>query len=214
MKAITWQSIVTALTILVLFFDFVIKSTGKESPIISAFKWVKEKFKRKEDIRELMWKSLVKLEAIENEVKFNGGKYKLVDAVKDLQYSTGQIINTLAIQSSEREADMYVANIPMYKTEGASNVTFVNAAWCEMVGCTDYNRMLGHGWKQAVMPFELERYDDFEKLFTHDLVPFYGEYSFRHLVTKQEIKTMVRTQVIKDGNNKPIGTMGTITILS
>ena len=168
---------------------------------------------RLQENNDLSYKILVKLESVENEVKFNGGKYKLVDAVKELKSSTDKIVNTLAIQASEREADMYVDPIPKYKTEGANKITFVNAAWCEMVGCTDYNRMLGHGWKQAVMPSELERMPEFQDQFEVELVPYYGEYSFRHLVTKKEIKTMVRTQVIKDKDGNAIGTMGTITIL-
>ena len=202
--------------------EFIIyKGFGKKAFLLAFVHWLSRIFrsnkviqtmliKQNEEIamqRELIYSILVKMESVENEVKFNGGKYRLKDAVKDILYNQG-------VYSSEREASLYIDPQPIFKTNEVGKVTFVNAAWLEMVGCTDEEEMLGMGWMAAVPEESRDLAEKTSERFKNSPSPFHGGFVYKHLKTGVLIKTNVRTQLIRDGNGKFIGTLGTVQVLS
>lgn len=220
--ATNWQNGIAIAAFVYLTVEFIlIKGFGKKAFMLSALKWlagmlasnreIKTLFQKQGEAmtgqQELIYSVLVKLESIENEVRFNGGKYKLVDAVKD-------ILNNQAVQSSEREAAMYIDPQPMFKTDTAGRVTFVNAAWLDMVGCTDEEEVMGFGFLIVVPEENRDLVEKTAERFAKSPAPFHGRFVYKNLQTGKLVQTNVRTQLIRDQKNNFVGTLGTVTILN
>ena len=217
-----WQTSILILSFIYLTVEFIlVKGFGKKAFLLSFFYWLRKLFIANIEIKtmlenqnkevyaqkELMYSILVKLEKVENEVTFNGGKITLVDGLKEVLYNQ-------AIYSSEREAAMYIDPQPMFKTDLSGRLIFVNAAWLDMIGCGDEEEVMGFGYLVAVPDENKDLVEKTSRRFSESPAPFHGDFTYQHLKTKQLIYTNVRTQLIKDGKGNFIGTIGTVKILN
>ena len=217
-----WQTIIAVFLFAFAAIEFVIyKGFGKKAFLLAFVHWFTKLFHASRDIKEmlegqnlavtkqneLIFAALVKLEAIENEVRFNGGKYKLVDAIKDILYNQG-------LYASEREAALYIDAQPIFKTDINGGVTFVNAAWLEMVGCEDADQVMGMSYLIAVPDGDKDFVEKTSERFAKSPAPYHGDFIYKHIKTGELIKTNVRTQLIRDNNGKFVGTLGTVKILN
>ena len=217
-----WQSFIAISGFVFLVVEFIIyKGFGKKAFLLAFVHWLTKIFNANKEIQsmlvkqneavvkqnDLIYTALVKLESIENEVRFNGGKYKLVDAVKDILYNQ-------SVYSSEREAALYIDPQPMFKTDNKGGVTFVNAAWLEMIGCDDENEVMGYSYLIAVPEESRDLVEKTSERFVRSPAPFHGDFTYKHLKTGELIKTNVRTQLIRDGKGTFVGTLGNVKILN
>lgn len=203
-------TIIAVITLIIVFSAFISKALAREYFLNDLYKYLKRSLTRSSRIEksleknaELMLAMSTDINMLKHEIIFNGGKYRLKDAV-------GDILKAQSIYTSERISTLYIDDSPIYKTDCFANVTFVNAAWLDMVGCTNANEMMGKGYYRAIPKNQLEDIIHEQENIKGGPLPYFGKFIFQHLVTKQLIETTVRSQVIND-NVGPVGVIGTIT---
>ena len=224
-----WTTFIGAMAFFYLTIEFVlIKGLGRKAFLLSFFYWIRKMVTSNREIKEMLQKKQEanikrdefmygmaasierierKIEKVQNEVTFNGGKITLVDGLKE-------VLNNQAIYSSEREAALYIDPQPTFKTDAAGRVTFVNKAYLDMVGCEDAEQLMGYSYLVVIPDENKDLVEKTAKRFAESPAPFHGDFTYQHLKTKEYIYTNVQTQLIKDVNRKFVGTLGIVTVIN
>lgn len=156
-----------------------------------------------EDIKHIKLQQLINqqtLSAIENEVKYNGGKYTLKTVVKEIRELVDKLIENGELSNAKLKATLAVANDPIFIMDAKGNMTFINSALCRTVECSSPEHLLGRGWESMIPPEEREeRIRVAERYFQHPY-PYSGPVVYRNLRTNEKINVYVRTTMVI--NNK------------
>jgi PAS domain S-box-containing protein len=151
------------------------------------------------------------IKKIKSEVQFNGGKYKLRDAVEDIKDLTELISYNQAIISEKQRSMMYIDSNPIYIADKEGNWNFVNASLLEMLGYHDPKDIYGIGWMKAIPDEDI---DKVEKEYIRDKSnqsPSFGQMRFKD--GKGNLVLVNRRTTLIYVNNKLEEIMGTLTII-
>lgn len=212
-----WQQTISVLAFVYLTLEFIIyKGFGRKAFLLTFAKWcwsvlnsysnimraLEAQNKEQLATSALIYTICQKVERIDHETAFNSGS-SMKDAVI-------KMADNLAVYMSEREAELYIDPKPIFKTDKTGALVFVNAAWLELVGCNDEDEVIGFGYMVAIPENDKDMVEKQNVRFSKSPAPFHGEFTYQHMKSKEPIKTIMRTQLIKNRNNEYIGAIGTV----
>ena len=135
LSSVTFGDIVLVLTFIVTISGVIEKLFNKKfigtwllSGIKKFFLFPFKTLKELEKIKETNEQLIEEVKNVKTEVQFNGGKYKLRDAVADIKQTTETILNNQAFTNEKQKAMMYIDSNPIFISNRDNDVIFVNAA--------------------------------------------------------------------------------------
>lgn len=137
--------------------------------------------------------AMAAIKEVKEEVKYNGGKRTMVDAVKTIEALIAELtISTKTFEATER-ASYEVSAHPMFENNAMGDLVYVNAEWEYMTGAT-FEEVRGAGWLK-VIPKE-DRADLIEINKSSVNTVFRGTVRFQHLKTGKITNTFCVTSPI------------------
>ncbi len=103
---------------------------------------------------------------------------------------------------------------PVFITDSKGALIYANMSWVSMTGFSDVEHALGKGWAQAIPEEDIEMLEKLSERYEGHPSSFEGVVRFKNLKTGDIIKTMCRSEPMKDNNGTPIGTIGRLLILN
>ena len=139
--------------------------------------------------------------------------YKAIKKLSEVVNRVDALELKISIVDAKQLALIEMDPDPIFITDNESNVLYVNMSWLAMTGIRDVDHAKGKGYMQAIA---IDYLPEFEKLVTrylkHDS-SFEGYIFFQHILTKEIIKTLCRSEPIYDVNKVLLGSIGRLLIL-
>lgn len=154
-----------------------------------------------------------KIEEIHNEVKYNGGKYKLVDAVVDLKKDTEQLIIGQSLLEANQMAFFDSSTAPMFMNDQNNELCYVNSAWLKLTGVTTLDEVRGIGWLKVIPKEDREELLNIYKLNIQNPATFSGKVRFINLQTEKITNCYCQTSLVRNSTGQIVKSIGTIEIL-
>jgi PAS domain-containing protein len=156
-----------------------------------------------------------KLQVVENEVKYNGGKFTLKLAVKEIREIVDLLVANDHLSHETLRASMYVANDPIYITNAKGEIIFFNASFSKWLECTDPNSLLGKAWLDNIIPKkDRAMMREMSNEFTMNPYPFSGIVSYCNMRTGDDMRAYVRSTIVKDIKGNLVEVIGTLETLN
>jgi diguanylate cyclase (GGDEF)-like protein/PAS domain S-box-containing protein len=139
-------------------------------------------------------------------IMVEGKASRIYCAAKDI---TDEKATLTALEASERKNAEIARLVPVaiYQTAAEGDVTYVNERWCQFTGLP-VERAYGLGWKDALHPDDLSRFDHWERSVKQGEV-FTAEMRFRK-PDGEIVWAYTRAEPQYDHDGKPVGYIGTV----
>jgi len=203
---ITFIAIVS--TFLLSVSNFIEKMFGKKYIGTWAFEFIKSRFTFQSRIEKMLTEQNVKIAEISKEVTYNGGTYKLRDAVADLREQIANISDNQAVSISNQHALIDCSPIAMFMNDADDNLERANPAWMKLLGVTNFNEVSGGGWIKLI-PKE-DKADVLANLKMNSYSEFSDKVRLVNQTTKDVAWYMCRTSFQRDRQGKKVKVIGTL----
>ena len=194
--------------------------TKKESVGTKFFKWViglvKAPYRAMQTIRSLLDMFTVldrKVTEIKSEVTYNGGTFKLRDALEANNKKTNEIFEMMSLIGTRVDTSFYLDDKPMFVTNLKGELLRANTAWEDITGGKE-EEMLGLNYMRAI-PIEAHPAMNAEReRLAANPTPYSGEVPFKNIKTKDVILTYCNTRlaITSNGAEEIWGTLKIISI--
>lgn len=164
-------------------------------------------------IKEQQLKDTATLLSLENEIKYNGGKYTLKTAVKEIREMVDTLLFNQELTKATLRASLYVCPDPIYIVDKDGRLTFVNAAYTRMVECTNPQELMGWGWLRVISEKNKNEMLEVVKMLKENPTPYSGKVTFKNWSTGADINTYCRSTVILDKDGKLVEMIGALEII-
>ena len=203
-------------------YDAVSKKFEENAVIFKLYRWSCRYIHRHRDLTLLIndgFSNMDKrLSKVEKEVTFNGGSITLCDGVKELKVNqlvglniSKSIQKTLAINENIRVANTDFDKVPKFESLPNGMLVNVNKAFLKFVGVEDKQTILGMGYLKVLSIKQVELLKMQEVIGSNnEPINFDGVLDYVHYITKEDMKGLVTTTVIKDNLNVPVMILGQV----
>ena len=121
---------------------------------------------------------------------------------------------SLKIYILEKTLDklMHTDPNPVFITNRDGELVYANPAWIRMTGFSDATLAYGKGYLRAIVKHDREEMEQMSERLTEHPSSFEGDVRFQHLVTKEIINTVCRSEPIFGVDGEVIKTIGRLYI--